>query len=284
MSPMLTVCPNCATSYGVEMASLRLPSGWARQVRCNRCRCVWEAELSVADRLVIAANAVAPVRRAMAAVQAVLDGAAWSPRPVRMTAPPADAFAAAPAQPSGVDLPRLHATTDATTAADFFSAICAVVASWRTRLTRLRWRLSLSSAHIIIVVLILVDAAIIGCRAELIWAMPQTASFYATVGLPADANGLRFENVTATAERRDANPVLVVEGKVSNGANKIEAIPHLRFALRNASQQEIYSWSAAPERGGLAPGDAIRFRSELALPPSDTRDVVVSFVDRADKL
>jgi hypothetical protein len=90
--------------------------------------------------------------------------------------------------------------------------------------------------------------------------------------------------VTATAERRDANPILVVTGKVSNATNKIEAIPHLRFALRNASQHEIYSWSAAPERGGLAPGDSIRFRSELALPPADTRDVVVRFVERADGL
>jgi hypothetical protein len=179
---------------------------------------------------------------------------------------------------------RRLATNYATTAPDFFPAISAVLASWQTRLTRFRWRLSLSRQYAIIVALVLVDAAIIGCRAELIWAMPQTASFYASFGLPADPNGLRFENVTATAERRDANPVLIVEGKVSNGANKIEAIPHLRFALRNASQQEIYFWSAAPERGGLAPGDAIRFRSELALPPGDTRDVVVRFVERADSL
>jgi hypothetical protein len=135
-----------------------------------------------------------------------------------------------------------------------------------------------------IAALVLIDAAIIGCRAELVWAIPQTASFYAALGVPADPPGLRFEDVTATAERRDTNPILVVTGKVSNGTNKIEAIPHLRFALRNAGQQEIYSWSAAPERGGLAPGDSIRFRSELALPPGDTRDVVVRFVARDNNL
>jgi predicted Zn finger-like uncharacterized protein len=280
---MLTVCPNCATSYGVEMASLRLPIGWARRVRCHRCRFIWEAELSVADKLVIAANAVAPVRRAMAAVQAVLGGSVWSPRPARTTALPSDGFEAAPAWPLGLDQ-RLHGTKYATTAPDFFSAISAVLVSWQTRLTRFRWRLSLSRPHIMIAGLILIDAAIIGCRAELVWAIPQTSSFYAAFGLPADLPGLRFEDVTATAERRDANPILVVTGKVSNGTNKIEAIPRLRFALRNANQQEIYSWSAAPERGGLAPGDTIRFRSELALPPPDTRDVVVRFVDRADSL
>jgi predicted Zn finger-like uncharacterized protein len=65
---MLIACPNCGTSYGVEMATLRPPRGWTRQVRCHRCHCVWQAELSYADKLVVAANAVAPVRRAMAAV------------------------------------------------------------------------------------------------------------------------------------------------------------------------------------------------------------------------
>lgn len=78
-SPMLTVCPNCATSYGVEMASVRLPKGWACQVRCHRCHCVWKAELSVADKLIVAAHAVALVQRAMAAAQALVGDVIWSP-------------------------------------------------------------------------------------------------------------------------------------------------------------------------------------------------------------
>ena len=48
---MLIVCPNCATSYGVEMASLRLASGWTRKLRCQRCRWVWQAQLSDTDKL-----------------------------------------------------------------------------------------------------------------------------------------------------------------------------------------------------------------------------------------
>jgi len=61
---MLIVCPNCATSYDVEMASLR-PNG--RQVRCVRCRTVWHAELSHADKLIAAAEELAPVRRTVEA-------------------------------------------------------------------------------------------------------------------------------------------------------------------------------------------------------------------------
>src|ERR1700722_179456 len=71
---MLIVCPNCATSYDVDVASLR-PNG--RKVRCVRCKTIWHAELSHADRLMAAAEALAPVRRAVDAVaEAVAEEAA----------------------------------------------------------------------------------------------------------------------------------------------------------------------------------------------------------------
>src|SRR5262249_60853931 len=73
---MLIVCPNCATSYGVEMASLRPASGWTRKLRCRRCRWVWQAQLSDTDKLLVAADAVPPVRRTPAAIaQAAVDAA-----------------------------------------------------------------------------------------------------------------------------------------------------------------------------------------------------------------
>src|SRR5208282_6045551 len=65
---MLIVCPSCDTSYDVEPASL-LPEG--RHVRCLRCRLVWHAEPSHADKLLAAAAALCPeiilVDRALAA-------------------------------------------------------------------------------------------------------------------------------------------------------------------------------------------------------------------------
>ena len=74
--PMLIVCPNCATSYDVEVASLR-PNG--RRVRCVRCRTVWQAEMSHADKLMAAADALAPVRRTVEAVAEAVAGAAGNP-------------------------------------------------------------------------------------------------------------------------------------------------------------------------------------------------------------
>ena len=68
---MLIVCPNCATSYDVEVASLR-PNG--RRVRCVRCRTIWQAELSHADKLLAAADALGPVRRTVEAVAEAVAG------------------------------------------------------------------------------------------------------------------------------------------------------------------------------------------------------------------
>ena len=56
-SPMLIICPSCATSYDVDLANLS-PNG--RQVRCARCRTIWHAEPSHADKLLLAAAALAP--------------------------------------------------------------------------------------------------------------------------------------------------------------------------------------------------------------------------------
>jgi predicted Zn finger-like uncharacterized protein len=63
---MLIVCPSCATSYDVELASLG-PVG--RQVRCSRCGTVWHAAQPHADKLLAAAEAIAPVRVAEPAAE-----------------------------------------------------------------------------------------------------------------------------------------------------------------------------------------------------------------------
>jgi predicted Zn finger-like uncharacterized protein len=292
---MLIACPNCGTSYGVEMATLRPPRGWTRQVRCHRCHCVWQAELSYADKLVVVANTVAPVRRAMAAVaqaaaqpaDRAADYAEARLQPLeRATALLANELevATTSSEPEPMQRERLHpmpTAIEACTAAvaEFLGAIATRVAGCYSRMRQNDWRLQL-----IIAGLILADAAIIGWRTDLVWAMPQTASFYAGLGLPVNLRGVEFETVTAAAERHDGEPILIVRVKIGNGTNNVQAVPHLRFAVRDLQLQEIYSWTAAPARGSLAPGEALAFRSELALPPPNTRDVVVRFVDRDDSL
>jgi hypothetical protein len=309
-------------------------------VRCHRCRCVWRAELSYADKLVVVANAVAPVRRAMAAVaQAAAQPTDYAANYAKARLQPLERATALLAnelevatissEPELIPRERLHPMPTAIEAsaaavAEFFGAIAARVARCYSRMRQKDWRLQdwrlqdwnlqdrspqisllhvarlhvsrlqvsrlqvsrlqVSRLQLIIAGLLLVDAAIIGWRTDLVWAMPQTATFYAGLGLPVNVRGVDFETVIAAAERHDGEPILIVKGEIGNGTNNVQAVPHLRFAIRDLQQQEIYSWTAALAHGSLAPGKALEFRSELALPPPNTRDVVVRFVDRDDSL
>ena len=58
-------------------------------------------------------------------------------------------------------------------------------------------------------------------------------------------------------------------------------VPRLRFAVRNASGNEIYTWTALPAKSVLAPGETLAFRSRLASPPRETHDVVGALLQPA---
>jgi hypothetical protein len=148
--------------------------------------------------------------------------------------------------------------------------------------SRLQW--PLSQLQSVILVLIVIDAIVIGWRGDFVRAMPQTASFYAWLGLPVNVRGLDFDGLTTSTEQHDGVPILVLGGKILNATGKTQSVPHLRFAVRNAARQEIYSWSAVPPRTVLASGEGVVFQTRLASPPPDSNDVLVRFVNRYDIL
>jgi predicted Zn finger-like uncharacterized protein len=303
---MLIVCPNCATSYDVDVASLR-PNG--RKVRCVRCKEVWQAELSHADKLMAAAEALAPVRRAVEAMAEVAAGEAdeaaamagdpehgqtqaeaWFDGPEDDPSFGKDPFAGVdspPIAPTDLDgddlLPAADAGLDGTDAAKPLADIETLAAQRypdRRLLDWLRWPLSLMQSAVL--ALILLDAIVIGWRNDFVRLMPQTASFYAHLGLPVNLRGLEFENLNTATEQHEGVPILVVEGEIVNDTRKIIDVPRLRFAVRNPARQEIYSWTAVLPRTLLSPGDAVPFRTRLASPPPDARDVLVRFLNRND--
>ena len=287
---MHTVCPNCARSYGVEVAIQRAPSGLTRQARCHCCHWVWQVDFSSADKLMLVADAVAPVREAIAATAQAVGDARKAPLQFkrRFTSPfyefePARLARAPASLPGNMQVkPFSEPYSEPYVATEFLRdtpAVIARCASWCKS-----WRLPRSYLQIVILGLVTADMAIICWRAELVRAMPQTAAFYARLGLPVNVRGLQFDSVAATAEWRDGEPVLIVNGKISNDTSKAEEVPSLRLVARNSEHRQIYSWAAAPARQALAPGETMPFRSELALPPPDTREIMVRFVDRNDSL
>jgi predicted Zn finger-like uncharacterized protein len=143
-----------------------------------------------------------------------------------------------------------------------------------------RW--PMSRLHTGILALLIVDCILVGWRSNVVRAFPQTDSFYKLVGLPVNLRGLAFEAITTMTERHEGVPILVVEGNIVNSARKFVDVPRLKFVVRNAARQEIYSWATVASRTPLPPGEAVSFRTRLASPPPETHDVVLRFVDRRD--
>jgi predicted Zn finger-like uncharacterized protein len=143
-----------------------------------------------------------------------------------------------------------------------------------------RWPISRLQAGI--VALFIADALLVGWRSDIVRALPQTASFYALTGLPVNLRGLTFDGVVSTTERQEGEPILVVEGNIVNNTHKVIRVPRLKFAMRNAVAQEIYSWTADPARRSLPPGETVAFRTRLASPPVEARDLVLRFATRRD--
>ena len=135
---------------------------------------------------------------------------------------------------------------------------------------------------IVIVALLGVLAGLIGWRNEVVRAAPQTAAVYAALGLPVNLRGLSFAGVTLGYEVAQGVPVMVVEGTIVNTSARDADVPRLRFAVRNPARVETYAWTARPALAVLPSGASLPFRTRLASPPPDARDVLVRFFQRAD--
>jgi predicted Zn finger-like uncharacterized protein len=292
---MLIVCPSCATSYDVELASLH-PDG--RRVRCVRCRHVWHAEASRADRLMAAADAIAPGQEMVfppesfaanpmesdgetvgvtiegEAVPVTDDGSPETPFEIQVDAPPIS--------PVDLDDGVPPIDVEATQSAEQQPEDIESYAARHGSAGKSRWRWPLSALQSGVMALLIIDAVLVGWRDEFVRMMPQTASFYSMLDLNVNLRGLAFDGVATSTEQHEGVPILVVEGNIVNDSHKFADIPRLKFAVRNASGQEVYSWSAVAPRSSLPPGESVSFRSRLASPPVEAHDVLVRFITRQD--
>ena len=138
------------------------------------------------------------------------------------------------------------------------------------------------SYPVVIAMLAVVAVGLLIWRANIVLAMPQTASLYASIGLPVNLRGLAFEEVSTAQEMQDGVQVLVVEGAIANVVRTAVEVPRLRFAVLNANGAEVYAWTSLPSRSVLASGEKLPFRTRLASPPPDGREIAVRFYNRRD--
>lgn len=293
---MLIVCPNCQTSYEIE--AIRLGPG-GRSVRCARCRTDWfagsrveAAPASYADAAPAMAGDVAdeppaPFRSRPAPFQIEPPDLEWhSVEPDASAADgtgvPALAGDAPPLSPEDLDDAPVRPEGDLALSEDIET-----VAARRARIAigepgnatvpaRRGW------LPATILVLVAVLGALIAWRAAVVRLAPQTARAYAAIGLPVNLRGLVFDALKTSEEMQDGVPVLLVQGTIVNVANRPVEVPRLRFALRNAAGLEVYAWTALPPSPTVSAGETLPFRSRLASPPGDARDMVVRFFHRND--
>jgi predicted Zn finger-like uncharacterized protein len=284
---MHIVCPHCTTSYAINPAAL---GAAGRTVRCSRCKEVWLARPEDAVKVLAPAPAMAATSQSAAESDAAAEWEAMA-REEEIQDPPvvdspsisADWPAEAEAAADSTDRPSVAGED-----AEGHDEI--KLTTHRERLARL-FRLpalsgmaggSPATLPIICAAMGALVLALIIWRADVVRLLPQTALFYNTVGLEVNLRGLAFKDIKITNETVDGKPVLVIEGVIVGETPKAVELPRLRFSVRDAQGAEIYAWNAVLEQPVLKPGERAFFKSRLASPPPEGRNIDVRFFNKRD--
>jgi len=284
---MHIVCPHCTTSFAINPAAL---GAAGRNVRCSRCKETWLARPEDAVEVPAAAPAMAesspPGAQDAAAewealareeqgqgtpvVESPSISADWPAEAKTKPQDDEDAWPAAARQDAGdheEDIPKR---------ASLFSG--RLVFPPLPRIPGMP-SVSLQTACVTMGALVL---ALLIWRAEIVRLLPQTATFYRMVGLDVNLRGLAFRDVKISNEIVEGKPVLVIEGVIVAEAKKPVELPRLRFSLRDAQGAEIYAWNSVLEQPMLRPGERAQFKSRLASPPPEGRNIDIRFFNRRD--
>jgi predicted Zn finger-like uncharacterized protein len=279
---MHIICPHCTTSYAIDLATL---GAAGRTVRCSRCKEVWQAQPE--DAVEIAAPAMAAGDEPDAEQDAAAEWEAMARED--------DSEGDTPV----VDSPSISGDwvdpAAGATAADWATAAQDdeqdTEAAAPQRLSRLQslfkppaFRsgtpfMALPTVCAAMGALVL---ALVIWRVDVVRLLPQTATFYKMVGLEVNLRGLMFKDVKITTETVEGKPVLVIEGVITGEANKPVELPRLRFSVRDAQGAEIYAWNTVLEQPVLKPGERAWFKSRLASPPPEGRNIDIRFFSKRD--
>jgi predicted Zn finger-like uncharacterized protein len=112
------------------------------------------------------------------------------------------------------------------------------------------------------------------------WVQEHIAPAIAAIavpGAPLEIRGVVAEVVAPEGGQAGGSAELLVSGEIANPADHDVTLPHLEILVRNGDEQVLASWTSAPPRPDLGPGEAVRFETRLASPPPDGRQVRVHF-------
>ncbi|MCA1377239.1 MULTISPECIES: MJ0042-type zinc finger domain-containing protein [unclassified Bradyrhizobium] len=286
---MHIVCPHCMTSYAIKLASL---GASGRAVRCSRCKETWIAH---AEDAIEEASVPAMAAASRADDQSDLaeqwnsyakdDGATDTPVvdspsiasdwPNEETRETEDEWSAAARQAEEEAVGAQHQSWFRSLFPRRGARVSRPVATTAPRKSYLGLPTACAAMGALVLALVL-------WRGDVVRLLPQTAAFYKMVGLEVNLRGLAFKDVKLSSETVDGKQVLVIEGVIVGDGKKPLDIPRLRFAVRDAQGSEIYAWNTVLEQTVLRPGERAFFRSRLASPPPEGRNIDVRFFNRRD--
>lgn len=286
---MHIVCPHCMTSYAIKLASL---GSNGRTVRCSRCKETWiaRAEEAVEEASIpVMASASRADDQSDLAEQwnsyAKDDGAVDAPVvdspsiasdwPEEEPAEAVDDWAAAAQSMEDAGDGVQHQSWFRGLFRRRGARVSRPIATTAPRKSYLGLPTACAAMGALVLALMI-------WRSDMVRLLPQTASFYKMAGLEVNLRGLTFKDVKLSSETVDGKQVLVIEGVIVGQGKKPLDIPRLRFAVRDAQGAEIYAWNTVLEQTVLQPGERAFFRSRLASPPPEGRNIDVRFFNRRD--
>jgi predicted Zn finger-like uncharacterized protein len=291
MGSMHIVCPHCTTSYAINLATL---GAAGRTVRCSRCKEVWLARPEDAIEVAAAEPAMAEAGQSAGNADTAAEWEALARQEEAQKedqdTPVVDSPSISADLPEGEGTPQNDDTDWPTVARQDAEGHEGAVSTHASRLARIfkppslprlpaMPAFGLPTACAAMGALIL---ALVIWRAEVVRLLPQTATFYSLVGLDVNLRGLAFKDIKVTNETVEGKPVLVIEGSIIGETRKPVELPRLRFSVRDAQGAEIYAWNAVLEQPVLKPGERAYFKSRLASPPPEGRNIDVRFFNKRD--
>jgi predicted Zn finger-like uncharacterized protein len=278
---MHIICPHCTTSYAIDPATL---GAAGRTVRCSRCKEVWLArpEDAVLTQALVPSMADGGDRAPGSATPSGHDNRAGSGHGQHHETPVVESPSISAGWPNeGEAAPNREPNSPSVDRGAQEPVAVRTRPSLLRRLTpSFSWpAVSLTTVCTAMGALVL---ALVIWRSDVVRLLPQTALFYKMVGLDVNLRGLVFKDVKITTESVEGKPVLVIEGVIIGEARKPMELPRLRFSVRDAQGAEIYAWNAVLEQPVLKPGEKAWFKSRLASPPPEGRNIDVRFFNKRD--
>lgn len=250
---MILTCPQCSTRYQADAAKF---AGAGRKVRCAKCGHAWHQtapEPEADNEGTEALDAAPPPAKAEPA---------HTPIPPRRTVHPPEQEQASDAAPDNDD--ETAAAPPRPAWKDF---------AWKSN------GLALAGWAGLVAAILIVGWSAVRYRQEVATLWPRSASLYASVGLPVNARGLAFSDVTYSREQEDGEPVLAVTGSLVNVSGRELAVPPVTLVMSDDSKRELYRWTFTPIVSTLAAGQSVKFSTRVSSPPTGAEHLQLQFAE-----